>query len=191
VAAQTRTAYGSPRSPAQRAIDEVRTLSRALGEGVEPGVAFQEVLGSSLETVEERWKTDADRMYDLDPPCDASIVVGAEPVVIRGEIGCDVPGVLGPTGNVLVDTFRGPRYCLQTPPNTTLSVTARSSGEVGVVEAYALASDACPAHEPSLGLGTNVVPGTSHDFETRGCTWSVVYVSSLEGDEYEIELVVQ
>lgn len=60
-----------------------------------------------------------------------------------------------------------------------------------MVEAHAVASDACPAHEPGLELGTNVVPGTSHEFETRGCTWSVEYVSTLEGDEYEIELVVQ
>jgi hypothetical protein len=58
-----------------------------------------------------------------------------------------------------------------------------------VVQAYALASDACPAHEPNPG--TNVVHGTSHDFETRGCQWSVEYVSSLEGDEYEVELILQ
>jgi hypothetical protein len=58
-----------------------------------------------------------------------------------------------------------------------------------VVPARSLASEACPAHEPNLG--TNVVAGTEYDFETRGCTWSVNYVSTLEGDEYEIELVVQ
>jgi hypothetical protein len=91
-------------------------------------------------------------------------------------------------GNVLVDTFRGPQYCLETPPNTTLT-TVRGSEEYGVVPARSLASDACPAHEPNLG--TNVVAGTDYDFETRGCTWSVMYVSTLEGDEYEIELSVQ
>ena len=129
-------------------------------------------------------------MYDLGPLCEQHIVVGAEPVVIRGEIGCDVPGVLGPMADVMVDTFRGPRYCLETPPGTTLTVSARGSVE-GRAAARALASDACPANEPGLELGTDVRPGTAHDFETRGCTWYVVYVSTLEGDEYEIELVVQ
>jgi hypothetical protein len=173
-------AYGS---------DRLRLLSLTLGEDLEPGAAFEQALGASLESVEARWKTDADHMYELGPLCEASIEVGAEPVIIRGEIGCDVPGVLGPMGNVLVDTFRGPRYCLQTPPNTTLTVTARGSLEHGVVHARSLASDACPAHE--LNLGTNVVAGTDYDFETRGCTWSVMYISTLEGDEYEIELSVQ
>jgi hypothetical protein len=173
-------AYGS---------DAVRALSRSLGQDNEPGAAFEQVLGASLEAVEERWKTEADHMYDLGPVCEASIAVGAEPVVIRGEIGCDVPGVLGPGPNRHVDVFRGPRYCLQTLPDTMLTVTVRGVGDDGVVQARSEASDACPAHEPNLGI--NVVPGTSYDFETRGCTWSVAYVSSLEGDEYEIELVVQ
>jgi hypothetical protein len=86
-------------------------------------------------------------------------------------------------------TFRGPRYCLQTQPDTTLTVIARGSAEHGAVHARTIASDACPAHEPNPG--TNVVPGTSHEFETRGCEWSVAYVSSLEGDQYEIELFVR
>jgi hypothetical protein len=167
--------------------DYVRALSRSLGQDVEPGVAFQLVLGVSLEDVEERWTNEADHMYELGPLCEEDLVVGEEPVVIRGEIGCDVPGVLGPGPNVRVDVFRGPRYCFQTPPDTTLTVTARGSD--GVVQARSLASDACPAHEPNLG--TNVVPGTDFDFDTNGCTWSVVYVSSLEGDEYEIELVAR
>jgi hypothetical protein len=128
-------------------------------------------------------------MYDLGPLCEAAVVVGAQPVVIRGEIGCDVPDVLGPGPNRHVDVFRGPRYCLQTLPDTTLTVTVRGAVDDGVVEARSVASDACPAHEPNLG--TNVVAGTSYDFETRGCTWSVVYVSALEGDAYEIELSVQ
>jgi hypothetical protein len=33
--------------------------------------------------------------------------------------------------------------------------------------------------------------GTEYDFEARGRTWSIDYVSTLEGDEYEIELVVR
>jgi hypothetical protein len=173
-------AYGS---------DRLRDLSRSLGEGLDPGEAFAQILGASLESVEERWKTEADPMYELGPLCEADVVVGADPVVLRGEIGCDVPGVIGPGPNVHVDVFRGPRYCLETPPDTTLTVTLRGSVEDGVVEARALASDACPAHEPNPG--TNVVPGTSHDFETRGCEWSVEYVTSLEGEEYEIELVVR
>lgn len=171
--------------------DRLRTLSQLLGADIEPGAAFQQALGDSLEAVEERWKAEADHMYDLGPLCEENLVVGDEPVVIRGEIGCDVPGVLGPMADVSVDTFRGPRYCLQTPPGTTLTVTARGSLDDGAVYARALASDACPAHEPSLELGTNVVPGTSRDFDTRGCEWSVVYVSTLEGDAYEIELVVR
>jgi hypothetical protein len=169
--------------------EQVRALSRTLGEGVEPGAAFEQTLGVSLASVEERWKIEADHMYELGPLCEETLVVGAEPVVVRGEIGCDVPGVLGPMGNVVVDTFRGPRYCLQTPPDTTLTVTVRGSAEHGAGHARTLASDTCPAHEPNLG--TNVVAGTSHDFETRGCEWSVVYVSTLEGDEYEIELAVR
>jgi hypothetical protein len=169
--------------------DRVRAISRSLGEGVEAGVAFQQVLGASLEEVEERWKNEADPMYELGPLCEADIVVGAEPMVIRGEIGCDIPGVIGPGPARSANVFRGPRYCLQTPPNTTLTVTVRGSIEHGVVQASSLASDACPANEPNLG--TNVVAGTALDFETRGCTWSVDYVSTLEGDEYEIELVVQ
>jgi hypothetical protein len=169
----------------------LRTLSQLLGASIEPGTAFEQALGESLEAVEARWKADAAPMYDLGPLCEEDLVVGEEPVIIRGEIGCDVPGVLGPMANVLVDTFRGPRYCFQTPPNTTLTVTARGSTDDGTVHARALASDACPANEPSLELGTNVVPGTSHDFETRGCEWSVVYVSTLEGDEYEIELAIR
>lgn len=44
----------------------------------------------------------------------------------------------------------------------------------------------CPADEPNLG--TNVVPGTDRELETQGCMWSVAYVSTLEGDAYEIEL---
>lgn len=168
--------------------EPVRALSGMLGEGVEPGAAFEQVLGVSLESVEQRWKTEAEPMYELGPSCEADIVVGAEPVVLRGEIGCDVPGVLGPMAQS-VDTFRGPRYCLQTPAGTTLTVTARGAVEHGVVHARSLASDACPAHEPNLG--TNVVAGIEADFETRGCAWSVVYVSTLEGDEYEIELVVR
>ena len=131
---------------------------------------------------------EADHMYDLGPLCEAAVVVGAQPVVLRGEIGCDVPGVLGPGPNRHVDVFRGPRYCLQTLPDTILTVTVRGAGDEGA-QARSVASDACPAHEPKLGI--NVVPGTSHDFETRGCAWSVAYVSSLEGDEYEIELVVR
>jgi hypothetical protein len=169
--------------------DRLRALSLLLGEDTEPGAAFEQALGVPLESVEERWKMEADHMYDLGPLCEAAVVVGAQPVVIRGEIGCDVPGVLGPGPNRHVDVFRGPRYCLQTLPDTTLTVTVRGAVGDGVVEARSVASDACPAHEPNLG--TNVVPGTSYDFETRGCTWSVAYVSSLEGDEYEIELVVQ
>jgi hypothetical protein len=168
--------------------ERVRALSYSLGEGVEPGAAFEQSLGVSLESVEERWKSEAAHMYDLGPVCEASIAVGAEPVVIHDEIGCDVPGVLGPMAQ-MIDTFRGPRYCLETPPGTTLTVNARGSIEHGVVHARSLPSEACPAHEPNLG--TNVVAGTSHDFETRGCAWSVVYVSSLEGDVYEIELVVR
>lgn len=169
--------------------ERLRDLSRSLGEGLDPGEAFTRTLGASLESVETRWKAEADHMYELGPICEADIVVGAEPVVIRGEIGCDVPGVIGPGPNRRYDVFRGPRHCLQTPPDTTLTVTVRSSFEDGMAEAYTLASDACPAHEPNPG-GT-VAPDTSRDFETRGCTWSVAYVSSLEGDEYEIELVVQ
>ena len=92
------------------------------------------------------------------------------------------------TGTSLPATFQA--YAIgASGADTTLTVTTRSSFEVGVVEAFALASDACPAHE--LNPGTNVVSGTSRDFETRGCQWRVEYVSSLEGDEYEIELVVQ
>jgi hypothetical protein len=172
-------AYGS---------DTVRALSRSLGEDTEPGTAFEQALGVSLETVEERWKTESDHMYDLGPVCEANIAVGAEPVVIRGEIGCDVPGMLGPMAQS-IDTFRGPRYCFQTPPGTTLTVTARGAIDHGVVHARSLPSTVCPAHEPNLG--TNVVTGTEYDFETRGCDWSVTYLSTLEGDEYEIELVVQ
>lgn len=168
--------------------EPLRELSRLLGEEVEPGVAFEQALGVSLEEAEGRWKAEADRMYDLGPTCEADLVVGAEPVVVHGEIGCVVPGVLGPMAQA-VDTFRGPRYCLQTPPGTTLTVTTRGAAEHGVVHARSMASDACPAHEPNLG--TNVVAGSSLDFETRGCAWSVVYVSTLEGDDYEIELTVR
>jgi hypothetical protein len=168
--------------------DRVRALSWALGEGTEPGAAFEQALGVSLEAVEERWKTEADHMYDLGPVCEASIAVGAEPVVIRGEIGCEVPGVLGPMAQS-IDTFRGPQYCLETPPDTTLTVTVRGALDHGVAHARSLPSAACPAHEPNLG--TNVVAGTEHHFETRGCAWFVVYLSTLEGDEYEIELTLQ
>jgi hypothetical protein len=171
--------------------ERLRELSQLLGADIEPGTAFQQALGASLEDIEARWKTEADHMYDLGPICEQSIVVGANPVVIHGRIGCDVPGVLGPMANVMVDTFRGPRYCLETAPSTMLTVTARGSDEHGMVYAHALASDACPADEPSLDLVANVRPGTSRDLETRGCTWSIDYVSTLEGDEYEIELVVQ
>lgn len=169
--------------------ERLRVLSGALGEGVEPNAAFEQALGVSLPTVEERWAAEADHMYELGPLCEEHLVVGAEPVVIRGEIGCEAPGVLGPMGNVVVDTFRGPRHCLQTPPDTTLTVTVRGSADHGAAHARTIASDACPAHEPNLG--TNVVAGTEHDFETRGCTWSITYVSTLEGDEYEIELSVR
>jgi hypothetical protein len=171
--------------------ERLRGLSQLVGADIEPSAAFQQALGASLEDVEERWKAEADHMYDLGPLCEQDIVVGAEPIVIRGEIGCDVPGVLGPMANVMTDTFRGPRYCLETPPGTTLTVTARGSVEHGSVKARALASDACPPEEPSLELGTDVAPGTEHSFPTRGCTWSVDYVSTLEGDKYEIELSVQ
>jgi hypothetical protein len=169
--------------------DRLRALSWSLGEGIEPGAAFEQALGASLEDVEERWKAEADHMYDLGPVCEENLVVGMIPVVIRGKIGCDVPGVLGATGDVRVDTFRGPRYCLETRPNTTLTVTVRGSPEHGIAHARSLASEACPAHEPNLGI--NVAAGTAYDFETRGCSWSIDYVSTLEGDEYEIELVVQ
>jgi hypothetical protein len=168
---------------------QVRAVSQLLGEGDDPGDAFQQAFGVSLESIEERWKTEAEHMYELGPLCEADVVLGPQPVVLRGEIGCDVPGVLGPGPNRHVDVFRGPRYCLQTPPDTILTVTVRGSVENGVVQARSVNSNACPVDEPNLG--TNVVPGTSYEFETRGCTWSVAYVSSLEGDEYEIELVVQ
>lgn len=171
--------------------ERLRELSLLLGADIEPGSAFLRALDASLEDVEARWKAEADRTYDLGPICEESIVVGAEPVVIRGEIGCNIPGVLGPMANVLVDTFRGPLYCLETPPGTTLTITPRGSEEHGMVHANALASDACPADEPSLELVADVRPGTSRDIETRGCAWSIDYVSTLEGDEYEIELVVQ
>lgn len=168
--------------------DQVRTLSRWLGEGVEPGVAFEQLLDASPEAVEERWKIEADPAYELGPLCEADVVVGAEPVVLRGEIGCDVPGVIGPGPPRSADVFRGPRHCLHTPPATTLTVIARSSNDDGVVEVGSVASDACPAHDTS---DTNVVAGRQLDFETRGCTWSVAYASTIEGDAYEIELVVR
>lgn len=174
-------AYGS---------EAVRAVSRSLGEGTEPGEAFQQALGASLEDVEARWLAEAEPMYELGPLCEEEISVGSEPVVLRGEIGCDVPGVLGPGPNAREDVFRGPRYCLSTPPDTVLTVTARGSQEHGVVEARSVTSGrGCPVDEPNLG--TNVVPGNQRDFDTHGCTWSVAYVSTLEGDAYEIELTVR
>jgi hypothetical protein len=50
----------------------------------------------SLEEVEEQWTLEAPYQYDLELPCESTVVVGEAPVVIRGEIGCDVPGALGP-----------------------------------------------------------------------------------------------
>lgn len=170
--------------------EAVRALSRSLGEGEEPDVAFEQVLGDALDVVEERWLTEADPMYELGPLCEAELAVGAEPVVVRGEIGCDVEDGLGPGPNARVDVFRGPRYCVSTAPGTVLTVDARGSEEHGVVEVRSVTSDhGCPADEPNLG--TNVTPGSQREFETQGCTWSVVYVSSLEGDAYEIELSVR
>lgn len=170
--------------------EALRALSRSLGEGAEPGIAFRQELGVSLEDVEARWLVEADHMYELGPLCEEEITVGSEPVVLRGEIGCEVPGVLGPGLSERMDLFRGPRYCLSTSPGTVLSVTARGSEEHGVVEARSVASDSgCPAHEPSLG--TSVVPGSEREYDTQGCRWAVVYVSSLEGDAYEIELSVR
>lgn len=170
--------------------NRVRALSRALGEGVEPDAAFQQELGASLEDVEARWLLEADQVYELGPLCDEHIAVGAEPVVIRGEIGCNVPGVLGPGPNAEVDMFGGPRYCFDAPPDTTLTVTVRGDEEHGIVQARSVTTDrGCPAHEPNLG--TNVSPGLTRDFETEGCTWSVAYLSWLEGDAYEIEVSVE
>ena len=167
--------------------EKLRMLSTALGADVEPGAAFQHVLGTSVEDVEARWKAEADHMYDLGPLCESTIVVGEEPLVIRGEIGCDVPGVLGPMSSS--GHFRGPRYCFETPPGSTLTVTTRGLDVHSATHARALSSDVCPANEPNIG--TNVPVDVEHDFETRGCEWSVTYVSRLEGDEYEMELVLR
>ena len=41
------------------------------------------------------------------------------------------------------------------------------------------------------GLGADVSAGRTLDFETQGCTWSVVYRSWLEGDAYASELTVR
>jgi len=169
-------------------VDRVRDISDLLGSGADPDSAFEQILAQPLTDVEQRWKDEADHMYELGPLCESEIELGADPVVIRGEIGCNVAGVLGPGPNISVDVFRGPRYCLDTPPDSVLTVVVRGSGEYGQVEARSVASEACPAHEPNLG--TNVAPGEQLDFETRGCTWSVAYVSTLEGDSYEVELSI-
>lgn len=168
--------------------ERLRSLSRSLGEGTDPAAAFQAELGASLGDVEARWLTEADVVYELGPLCDEQITVGAEPVVIRGEIGCDVPGVLG--GVYPDDRLQGPRYCFQSDPDTTLTVTVRGSLEHGVVQARSVTSEAgCPADEPNLG--TNVAAGTERAFESHGCAWSVMYLSRLEGDAYEVELSVR
>lgn len=140
--------------------ERLRSLSRALGEAEDPAAAFQEALGASLEDVEVRWLNEADEMYELGPLCDERVVVGSDPVVIRGEIGCDVPGVLG--GVYEGDMFQGPRYCFETAPDTTLTVTVRGSVEHGVVQARSVTSDAgCPANQPNLGTTSR----------TSGPTW--------------------
>jgi hypothetical protein len=168
--------------------ERLRSLSRSLGEETDPFTAFQAQLGASLEDVEARWLAEADVVYELGPLCDEQITVGSEPVVLRGEIGCNVPGVLG--GVYPQDRLQGPRHCFETAPDTTLTVTVRGSLEHGVVQARSVTTDAgCPADEPNLG--TNVGAGKERAFDTQGCMWSVMYLSALEGDIYELELIVQ
>jgi hypothetical protein len=167
--------------------DDLRWLSRLLGEGADPGAAIEEVFEATLEDVEMRWLAEADRMYELGPLCDEHIAVGADLLVLHGEIGCEIPGVLGPGMDAEVDTFQGPRYCFDTPDATTLTVTVRGSEEHGVVQARSITTErGCPAYEPNLGA--DIPAGRTLGLETQGCRWSVMYLSGLEGDVYEIEL---
>jgi hypothetical protein len=168
--------------------DRLRTLSSTLAY-VDPDAAFQQVLGRSLDDVVATWELDAAPEYVLEPACESRLVVGEAPVVLRGEIGCDVPRVIGPGPYASNEVFRGPLHCLQTPPDAILRVTVRGADDRGHVVAHARSSDACPTHDPFVDR--HVMTGSAEEIPALGCEWSITYVSTLEGGNYEIELVLQ
>ncbi len=173
-----------------RGSDVLRTLSTTLAY-LEPGAAFQQVLGASVEAVEAEWKADSDINYHLELPCESNIEVGEEPVVVRGRIGCDVPGVLGPGpgASEMEEVFRSPLYCFRTPPDSTVTVTVRGSDHA-TVTARALPNDLCPDYR--VNLVAYMRSGETREIATHGCEWSLTYVAVFEGgdvrDDYELEL---
>jgi hypothetical protein len=173
-----------------RGSDVLRTLSTTLVH-VEPGAAFQQVLGASVQAVEAEWKAESETTYHFELPCESTLEVGEEPVVVRGEIGCDVPGVLGPgpgpSGSQ--ELFRSPLYCIRTPPDSTLTMSVLGSDHAEVI-ARALPNDLCPDYH--INYVAYLASGETRDIATYGCEWSITYVSVFESgdesDEYEIEL---